>query len=574
MKHHTILIGVRPTQPENKFAEYLGEMLSFEGITDFEFVDIDKEFNRLTNHMGLVILSRCKLKFKEIEEITAYIKRGGRVIIIQPSNHMARAIGIETRKRVSIKPYLLPDSSHAASRTLMPEAIQCHVPIEHFDCTNAEIIAHAYKDRETPADCPAIVSYCLGKGRVGLFFYDIPKAVARIRFGDPELVGLQTLGLWKDTHSADLFTEHVDLKSSHIPQADIHCILLGNMARHISSLPVASWWYYPKSEQKSAIVIRSDDDWSTPEQFEMLRKAVEKRNGHITFFLVRNTKVTAGQVEKYQSRGHSFGIHPNVYGIEEDPYFTAAKVFSEDVEHIKKLYSNQIKSSAHHAGNWPGYMDLVSTYIKNGVRMMVDYTSLLENFHKYMCGSARPMRFVDINGKIYNCYQQPTVTYDDSSIEHVLKNNPEIELEKVRNNVRDSIKYHYSPLSICSHPVSFATYSSKFIEGLFDMAVENNMPILSTDEWADFTDLRNDTKLNLISSDHNGYQFQIEAKAENQGVLTVIIPLAKGAAKPKAVFFDNQNIPYELSEISRFVYIAITIEVKNRLHRLKVDLEV
>ena len=96
----------------------------------------------------------------------------------------------------------------------------------------------------------------------------------------------------------------------------------------------------------------------------------------------------------------------------------------------KKRYGRDVKTCQFHCGTWRGYMELIPTYVKNSVRMAVTYTSLLNVFHKYMTGSSRPMRFIDQNGEIYDCYQQSNQSYDDVSIKDILTKNPEAEIKK------------------------------------------------------------------------------------------------------------------------------------------------
>jgi len=549
------------------FGKYVGEILLSEGMTDFEFIDIDRAFEQLIEHKGLVILTRCRLKFKEIEQLVEHIKQGGHIIMIQPSAFLLAALEIKSRKLVTPKAYILPDSRHAASHALIHETIQTHVPVEHYECKEVETIAHAYRDKENAAGYPAVISCSIGKGRIGVFFYDPAKAVARIRFGDPELTGMHTLGKWSNLHPADLFTDHIDPDRAHIPQADMHCILLGNMVQYVSNMPIARWWFYPHWKHQSAVIFRSDGDFSEPEHFEALTRAVENRKGHVTYYLMRGTKLSAQAIKAYMARGHGFGVHPHPRPKKEDPYFTAGTILTDDIAHLKKLCGLDIKTFTFHGGYWRGYMDLVPTYVKNGIRLTVPYTSLLTLHHKYMTGSGRAMRFVDCNGHIYDCYQQSTQSLDDESLQDIITTQPEAELEKVNETIQNSIKSHHSPLGFQSHPVSFATYSRKFIEGVFDMAAENDMPILSTDEWADFNDLRNKARFSLEDYGGNTWQYAISSPAK--GLITAMIPILEHST-PDKIVFDGQDIDCQVTEMFGFGYLVVEIEPKTALHTITI----
>ena len=68
----------------------------------------------------------------------------------------------------------------------------------------------------------------------------------------------------------------------HLPQADIHALLLGNAINAIAKHPQPRLWYYDTPETKSTVVLDSDDDYSPLEAFEALMDSVEAHDGHIT----------------------------------------------------------------------------------------------------------------------------------------------------------------------------------------------------------------------------------------------------------------------------------------------------
>lgn len=96
-----------------------------------------------------------------------------------------------------------------------------------------------------------MVRQTLGSGLVSLFFYDLPAAVAGIRFGNPDLAGFTTTGHWNWTHAGDLFIGPIDERVRHLPQADLHAQLLAKLLTSMAPYPLARWWYYPQASQRS-----------------------------------------------------------------------------------------------------------------------------------------------------------------------------------------------------------------------------------------------------------------------------------------------------------------------------------
>jgi hypothetical protein len=552
----SITVLVRSKQPENRFGPYTAQMLRCDGISNFTIADMDGHSSgsngtATAGAPGVIILTRCRLQAKEQERLLSYVRRGGSLIAFRPSYRLCETLGLTARFTATRKPYLRPDPDHPATRGLPGEPIQCHWATEHWGLGSlpggAEVIAHDYSDIKTPTGYPAVIRFGYGEGEIALFFYDPPATVARVRFGDPELASTPTLGFRYDARPADLFLSHFDLSRGHLPQADLHCNLLSNVVSVMSPEPVPRLWYYPSPEVRSVMPMKSDDDWSTPEQFEALRDAVEARDGHCSFYLVRDTKMTDNEVKRWRANGHAFGFHSNPRSqADEDPYFTMEETLRQDAEEFRRRYGSTGRTTEIHSGFWKGYMDLVPLFEEIGLGMVVAYTSLRTAYGKYMCGSCRPMPFVDENGQISGVYQQSTVLYDDGHVEDMLTNGVDKELAKAARLLDDAVNLTYSPVGLQSHPVSFAEYSGRYISGCMDLAVARGIPIISTDEWLDFTLCRDSARLELASSNEAGLECDLIA-GENPGDLTVAVPVPEGRSATSATVSGRRLQPETVS---------------------------
>ncbi len=575
----SITVLVRSEQPENRYGPYTAQMLRADGITSFSIVDMDGQNagpNGTSGTPALIILTRCRLRAREQERLLSYVRHGGSLIAFRPSYRLCEALGLTARFSVTKKAYLLPDPDHPATTAFPREPIQCHWATEHWGLGSlpggAEVIAHDYADVRTPTGYPAVIHFGVGKGRVALFFYDPPATVARLRLGDPDLASIPTMGFRHDPRPADLFLGHFDLSRGHLPQADLHCNLLTNLIATMSPSPIPRLWYYPLPEQRSVMPMKSDDDWSTPEQFDALLEALDQRGGRCSFYLVRDTKLSDNEVKRWRAAGHAFSFHSKPRSAaDEDPYFTMADTLWEDAETFRGRYGFPGRTTEIHSGFWKGYMDLLPAFEHVGLEMIAAYTSLRAAFGKYMTGSCRPMPFVDETGRIYPVYQQSTVLYDDSSVEDILTNGVDSELARAARLLDDAVNTTYSPVAIQSHPVSFATYSGRYITGCMDLAVARGVPIISMDEWLDFTLRRDEADIELCSADDAGLECDLKA-GRCPGELTAAIPIPNGKRVHSATISGRRIEPETLCIMGlRYALVPVTAGTAHASTRLRAE---
>ncbi|MDD5597994.1 MAG: hypothetical protein PHV82_08620 [Victivallaceae bacterium] len=279
-------ILVRSKQPENKYGAFLQELLVSEGFMGFEIIDIDIEPIPRFKPCDIIIVTRCYLKDAEFALIKEAVNLGASAVIIQPQSRFVIQSGWKAENLVFHPGYIKIDENYPGAG--LP--IQTHLPIPLYSETenakNWNIIAKALDCSWSENEYPAVVSCKYGAGKWVFFFYDLPQAVARIRFGNPDLAGYCTVGLpWP--HTFDLFAGHIDERLKHVPQSDFHCQMLAKILTEISPYLLPGFWYYEKIEYTTACIIQSDDDYSKPEDFEDLAETVEKHGGLSGAQLVR-----------------------------------------------------------------------------------------------------------------------------------------------------------------------------------------------------------------------------------------------------------------------------------------------
>jgi hypothetical protein len=488
MSHYYLL--VRSQQEENCYGSFTEEILASEGLNCFETVDIDNTPLPALGAGEIAILTRCFLRDSEIEALLQAVEKGARLVCFHPSLPLLARLGWTPQNQV-----VYP--GRVAVRTGYPGArltLQTHVPI--ILCKPEQrgpeyrIVATAAQDDGREISFPAVIRQPVGAGEVVLFFYDVPKAVARIRLGDPELASMATTGLWNWSHAADLFDGFLDDTLRHIPQADIHSQLLAKLLTLISPNPLARWWYYEEPQHSTAAIFVSDDDWSEPEHFDALNDALAKRNGHGTFYLVKETKLADERIHALQRLGHTVAPHV-VSNVPDEMYFNFPLALKEETALLKRRAGALSTSLQTHAAPWFGYTNYASLCRTAGFRMLMHYISLpTARLNSFMCGSGRPMKFVEQNGTILDCWQQPGAVLDDASLVEAIQQNLNAVLARFMTLFNGCVYDHHTPLAIASHPVSFYTYSRPFIEACFDAFYRKHLPIYNADEWCALADRR------------------------------------------------------------------------------------
>ena len=571
----SITVLVRSQQPENMFGAYTAELLRFEGLTDFRVVDLDETDEWLTDPSPMTILTRGHLRAAEREQLIDYVRQGGRLLVFRPALDFCTTLGLSPRYEVTFAPYLLPDADHPATRGIPHATIQCHWVCERYGIGamtgGVEVLARDLFDRDTPTGYASIICTDLGQGKIALMFYDPPATVARIRFGNPELGTTKTTGFRHYPRSAELFTNHYDPERGHLPQADIHSALLANIVCYLCPRPLPRLWYYETPEERSALPMRSDDDWSTPDQFEALRTAVEDRDGHCTFYLVRDTKLPDDRTAAYRDRGHEFGYHSNPHG-DEDPYFAVSETLESDAGAFRQRYGYTARTTQLHSAYWRGYMDLVPLFQRIGIKMAVTYGSYQEGFGKFVCGSSRPIKFIDERGRIHDVFQQSTILYDDASVREVMTDETDRLVGEAAKLLDECVKNHHSALGFQSHPVSFATYSSPYICGVMDHAHKRDVRVLSMDEWCEFTERRYGATVQPAASTDDRIKCEVIA-GEHPGRLTVMLPAGEHAESAEACVGD-EPAPSVVRSLFGYDYALTPVELSQPHERQVVSVRV
>ncbi|GAB2680454.1 polysaccharide deacetylase family protein [Kribbella swartbergensis] len=543
----TVAVLVRPGQEVAAFGRYLGEILRAEGLVNHTLIDVGAGLPEDFAAYDAVVVTRMRLAKTQIETLVEYAAGGGRLLLVRPTYLFAVKLGLRPASSMVSPAYVRPLDGNPIGTGVPHEPIETHVPADCYALpTEAKVVANLQLDSLTPSSFPGIFHLPYGSGQVVVFAYDLAKAVSLIRQGDPGRVGGRGLGAGEPYRLQDLLTGYADPTCWHLPQADIHAMLLVNAVNLLARTPQPRWWYYPSPSTRSVLVLDSDDDWSAPEHFDALISAVEQHGGRITIYLMmgptRRTIATPEKVAAWRERGHSFGIHHNAYDPAfegEDPEELIEDVIRKDIAEFQQLYGFVPTANRNHCLGWKGYVDVPRLYAELGTDMDLNATNAGPSWLRYLTGSARPMRFVDSDGTLVDCFQQSTQGYDDLAVQALLTADPAGQAALTVRLMEEKVERYFGPMSMLSHPVSFFTYSRAYMNACWSAARELGMPIWSAFDWAAFTRARDAARIS--SPRWEGTLFSCEVTGRSpQGGLTLTLPVEAGSVASAQV--DSESV--------------------------------
>ena len=555
---------------DNPFGTYFTEILRAEGLNSFHTADLSTLQPAPLVKYDVAILAETSLNVTQAEMFESYVARGGRLVSMKPVNRLETVFGLERSEGALSKGYIKTEPNHPASEGINSSTLQIHDTADLYTLADAQAIAWLYSDRETATEHPAVAINSFGEGLAVSFAFDLAKSIAYMRQGNPERANQDIDGL-DGVRTVDMFVDWIDLERIHIPQADEQQRLFVNILAHLSKKPLPRLWYFP--ENNKSVLIATGDSHMNPAQFiEDVLTRVEQRGGHFTvyyspqivsdvgraarwsrFWLTDNIPVvsdmlgeefgspTPFMVDAWRAHGHEFTLHPYVEtGLDEWELYWK--------EFTGRGYDPVSQTVRTHRILWTGWVETARAQASYGMRMNFDYYHVGPSLQKkngewangHLTGSGRPMKFVDEQGRIIDLYQQLTQIADEHLIPMdvpgwggwpQLTAHEAVDVSKylldrsVKNDDYCAIggQFHVDPFQLGDDP---AEKGRIFLEGTLDYANQLDVPILSAQEWLDFTDLRHNANFTNMLWDANAstLTFNLLPSSKSDSTLTVQIP--------------------------------------------------
>lgn len=472
-----------------RYSRYLAEILRSEGFADFGEADLAALSTDDLKREDLLVLPRCTPTPAQVTLLRDYVAAGGALLVLQPDDRLAAALGLtlthSARQHADLR--LAPSSvaDPGPLQLVLPAAIW-HAP-EH-----AEVLATVDGD-------PCVVQLRVGAGRAIAFGYDLPHSVARLRQGDPDNADVNASGLDGIYRPSELFIGQLDKARMGVPQADAHTALLAHAVMALAPRPRI--WHYPTPQQRSALIMTSDDDWSTPAQFDALLDGLREHDARCSFYIVPGTHLSRADMDRLERQdGHAFSVHP---ALDSDRYVFPntgesqrqflPRMLQDNVARHRRDFGRPVRTVRQHIVRWAGYVDAARALAELGVAMDCNYLSVSPFSIGFMTGSGRALPFVDTDGALIPVLQQATQWTEECLIhpEFVFSERWPVEraLCEAEAVLQAGLTFA-TPVAMNSHPVSYATYSAPFVRGAWAAAQRLGVPIVSADDWLAWTEAR------------------------------------------------------------------------------------
>jgi hypothetical protein len=506
------------------FGGYTEALLRMEGLRvgqiPLEVFDVGALPSRI------VVASDLPLTLPEAEALRGRAEAGARLVFLAPNPFFATAFGFTPTYRSDVDGYL-----RLRVPSFTDEPLQFHAALRHLTPpAGAEVLAEVCDSTPAyaPTGAPAIVRVLIGRGEAVFFLYDLPRSIAQTRQGDPRRAGLHGNHVDLGWRAADMFSDFLAPDCSRLPQADIQCHLL----RHLLAAPLAgepvgvpSLWTFP-NDAPTAILLTSDDDWSTPAQFDALHECLRRRGATITYYLVPDTIVTPERKAQWEAEGDTFSIH----AVHHEPL---VRTWRDTIRKHRASYHERFAeepgpSIRNHAIPWVGYVRGAHWNLETGFRWDANFFACPPTTMHYMTGSGLPLPFVDVTGEMIPVWQQPCQYSDETTLAaggfaFSLNLSTEEGIATVTGLMRANAEEHHSMLCINTHPVSFALYSGAMWDAVLAEAERLGVPRMSLEAFARFWEQREKVEIGAAEPGPDGWSWQLRTP-EGSGSVSVLLP--------------------------------------------------
>lgn len=496
---------------KSPFSRYLREILAVEGFAGVEQTTLGQLPARLNASPDIVVLPRIELPSSVADLLLSYLREGGRLLTLQPDAPFLRKLGFKPTYS-TIRNGILTFAPDGMLQGLPLDPVQIVVPAISGS-PGVDTISRELARVTSPSDIMnstgGIHHLTLGEGEAVIFGFDLAKAVARLRHGDPALVDIPNHRWDHIGRPSDLFVEQLDPRQAFVPQADVLTAVLGRVIETLAPHP--RLWYYPDPDQRGVLLMTSDDDWSTLDQFETMLGVLGQYDATCTFYVVHSSVLTTEHMDAWERDGHMFSVHPAMDAdtrtanpVDEPQSLWVPQMVRDNVARHQQLYERPVYTIRTHAIRWVGYVDLARLHVELGIRAEANYVSVGLINVGWMTGSGRLARFVDTDGDVIDHYQISTHWTEEALVSDGHSSSERWQYGRAQEAtnavIARGVQRYHTPVTLNSHPVSFATYSQPLIEDNWKTARELGAPVVAADHWTRWTDQRNGVSLERVNA--------------------------------------------------------------------------
>ena len=500
-----ILLVVNSSAP-NPFGPYLAEVLRAEGIQSFTTVELSALNAGTLAAARLTILAETPLDAAQALMFTNYVTTGaGRLIAMRPDAQIAPLFGLTRESSSTTNGYLAVNQAVSVGAGLESVTLPVRGTTTHYTpVAGVDTVARLYANRETATAFPAVTRF----NRTGAFAFDLARAVAYARQGDPSNINVDT-GV-PPLQSFDMFFTGFDVERIGVPYADVEMRLLSRLVTDLlaDTTPLPRLWYYPAAARAMMLVMADSHTFDTNAHNQLVTNA-ESFGARVTFFLSRYLSYpTPAVATQWRSRGHELAIHP--YGYQDGVNLQQA--FQNSVNYFAQIgWGTPSRSVRSHQIEWLGWADAAQLAANFGMGLDINHYSfgpaVLQadgtQGHGYITGSGLPMRFVNPNGTIVPVYGHSTMLIDHQLFGITIWSDTLTSAQalNVSRGIIDQAVANYHTVIPTQFHVDYYTWGDvqPWADGTMVYAQANNVPMWTGERWLNYTETRAATTLTNVN---------------------------------------------------------------------------
>jgi len=469
----------------------------------------------------MLVCSAAPGKGPEMED---FVKKGGKAIFLYPEKEILPIFG---KKLFYSYPFPL---LHYCREDLPISYLQVLSPPALIRPKSGEIWAHFALDFSTTAGSrtaryPAVMWRSYGKGKVGIFLYDLLSTIMVFQQGREFFSSTGDFSLPQSDgkfRSAYLFLDLINPKLFHLPQSYLSELLLLGLMRKIveKDSPLPRIWHYPYPAT-TALILSGDSDGLEKKKLERAWKKLSRLKAPYTQFIMTGDlgNFPAEELKIWQKEGIDFGAH---YFAGPTP---TEKEMGSALQKQKELFLKKglaFNWSRGHSMVWVGWDEQVKILQKKKIK--VDSSISPSIFSGWGAVQGLPYRLFS-GQRASSIYELTIFSSDDTTLLDKSGNAPLQEREALARSIavlRTMKNLYYQPLNPIFHPHYFTTdkkkpNTSEWIEGLVLYAREKNIPVMNFKDFFSWWNRRSRSSV-AVSAGRKGMKLKVNPEYEDIAV--------------------------------------------------------
>jgi len=562
--------------PSDPFGQYTAEILRNEGLKSFALAPVAamNTAGYLLADYDVVILAKTALSGLQVSALTDFVTvQGGNLIAYRPDAQLDGLMGITGRSNDARSNQYLQVVTTAGTpgAGIVGETMQFHDVADNYTIgSDATAIAyfHSTSTPGTPTNPAISQRIYASKGRAIAYAYDLNRSIVFTRQGNlawkyqprspspPVGAGnwpfqippgtnwpIRADDLFYGNMASDPQPDWVDLNKIQIPQADEQQRLLVNIVQlaNYHRKPLPKFWYFPR-KVKGVFVMTGDDHsrqslgatnpesltgayfnlfkQRTPAGYDNAAGVADWRAIRGTSYIYDDSRHVNDSVAYYSNQGFELSTHfqTNHNNLPDGiiPFWMNTQL-ADLRTHNPSI--EPFSTERTHAIVWTGWAHFPRIASNEyGIRLDVNYYHFPPSWIGYISpggerngmytGSAMPMRFADSNGVLINSYQVVTQLTDESAQTY-----PKAPQDLVNGIVNRGF---YGAYCVNWHTDN---HDMSGANAVIDVALSNNIPIISSRQLLNWLDAKETTNFNSIVWSGNILSFTISGGARNLNLM-------------------------------------------------------